>query len=344
MIDDFEEKQRRNLESIEELLRKNPFSHGDITKFYQQHQGDTPNSFIQTRFLLRDYHDVIYSLLNFLDKHGDIVLFVDFKHGIAFEPDADANTHAITLKDHTLRVTEKVVRSLKFEDYEQKLYWTNIKMLRGGIAALSYNVGLGLGKEYCEHYSNDLSQASLSVLENMPVLSRLRNFEDIKELIRLYHTYMHRSMDYKRDRLERNNTSWDLGIVRLLIDAEMQARRKEIFKYAGKNTEALWFGGETKKKAEAGAYKIAQLAESERQQHNVNFEEEFQRKKDAYVGELRGLRNSRDQLAAENKIKDKIIKALKKNDKEAVKLAEDELKELRKNFSEKAKGEASQGE
>ena len=48
----------------------------------------------------------------------------------------------------------------------------------------------------------------------------------------------------------------------------------------------------------------------------------------------------RIQRSAENKIKDKIIRALKKNDKEAVKLAEEELKDLKKSFSEKDKGDS----
>ena len=76
-----------------------------------------------------------------------------------------------------------------------------------------------------------------------------------------------------------------------------------------------------------------QQAEKEREQLKIDLEEEFGRKKDAYVGELHGLRTSRDRCAAESKIKDKIISALKKNVKEAVKLAETELKELRRSHS-----------
>jgi len=74
-------------------------------------------------------------------------------------------------------------------------------------------------------------------------------------------------------------------------------------------------------------------AEIEREQLKIDLEEEFGRKKDAYVGEMHGLRTSRDRYTAESKIKDKIISALKKNDKEAVKLAETELKELRRSYS-----------
>ena len=43
-------KQQRNLESIEEFKMKYPFSHTEIKKFYHQHAGNGPNSFIQTNF------------------------------------------------------------------------------------------------------------------------------------------------------------------------------------------------------------------------------------------------------------------------------------------------------
>jgi hypothetical protein len=71
-------------------------------------------------------------------------------------------------------------------------------------------------------------------------------------------------------------------------------------------------------------------------------EEDLKRKKDAYIDELKGLRNDTDQLKAEIKIKDKIISALKKNDKKAEKLAVEELKNLRQSIRDKGKEEMAE--
>src|ERR1039457_5450492 len=188
-------KQQRNLTSIAELREKYPFNNGDITTFYNQHQGDDPNSFLRTYFEFRDYHDAIYSLLNFLDHHGDMILYVDFKHRITFEPivpsknEPDPKQLKISLRKLTLSVTRKMVKCFKYSDSELKNCngW-NRSMLWGGMAALSYNIGLGPGQEYLKHYNNDVCQASLAVLENMPAFSRMRCSEEIKKHIRLFHT------------------------------------------------------------------------------------------------------------------------------------------------------------
>ena len=113
-------------------------------------------------------------------------------------------------------------------------------------------------------------------------------------------------MDYVRGRLEENRRNyWGIEIMKLLIDAEMQQRRKEVFRYTVENPENPWFGNNAKQKAQNEANRNSALSEKDREQLNINLEEEFKRKQEAYVGEFKGLNNK-------VKLKDKIILALDK--------------------------------
>ena len=183
-----EEIQQRNLESIKELRKRKPFKTENITDFYKQHQGNDPNSFIKTDARFRDYHDAIYCLLLFLDQPGHNDLYLDTKKQIfVFTP----NEHEIRFSDYVLDTTKIMVRFLKFSKHELTFHansW-NIRMLLGGIAALSCNISLGLGHEFNEHYNNNFCEASLAILEQMPMLSRLRDFEKIKTYADLFNEW-----------------------------------------------------------------------------------------------------------------------------------------------------------
>ena len=107
--------------------------------------------------------------------------------------------------------------------------------------------------------------------------------------------------------------------------------------------EDLCFGSESLQKAQSSANRTVMKAENERQKSNLNIEEEFQRKRDAYVGELKGLRESRDQC---NLVIDelstairKLIKELKKYDREFAIKSEDEIKQLVKTVPDKSKND-----
>jgi hypothetical protein len=277
-------------------------------------------------------------------SHNTNLIF-DCKYKIACEQDLksepDTPNYTVSLRELTLNVANRMLRFHKLSDYELTYSHFNFGIIRAGIAALSYNIGMGLGGKYCSLFNNDIGQASLAVLEHMPAVHRLRDFELIKEIVRLYHAYTHHSMEFHRFRLLETNHSDRLSapmFVQFLIQADMEAKRKIIFRHAG-NTEALWPDGKTRKAAESTARKIVKQAEIERQQHIAAMEEELKRKKDAYIEELKGLRNDRDQLKAEIKIKDKIISALKKKDKEAEKQAVEELTNLRKSIRDNGKEE-----
>jgi len=314
-----EDKIRHSEELIKRMRQEKPFQHADIKKFYKRHQGNDRNSFIQARFWLLDYHIAIYSLLLFLDRYGDERI-----------PIGETGHHT-TLREHSLAVTEVTLRSLR-TTYPLP-HDTNLKLIWGGMAALSCSLGSGLGAKYCEPFK-DLGQASIALLEQMPEINSLYFFTGLKEVIRLYSIYVKTSITHAKNHLEKDNMVSDLAKV--LVAAELQVKRREIFRYAEKPQGFQLAGKEIQAKRDEAA-EIVRQAEIERQQLKIDLEEEFGRKKEAYVSELSGLRTSRDRCTAENKIKDKIIRALKKNDKEAVKLAEEELKDLKKNISAKDK-------
>ena len=100
-----------------------------------------------------DFHIAIYSLLLFLDRYGDECI-----------PIGETGQHT-TVREHTLAVTEIMLRSLREKD--QTLHFVNIRLIWGGMAALSCNLGLGLGAKYYESFK-DLGQASIALLEQMP--------------------------------------------------------------------------------------------------------------------------------------------------------------------------------
>jgi len=341
---ELEDKEIQKTEEFEELT---PFQHREITGFYNKNQGDDANKFIRATPLFKDYHGAIHTLLNFLDKHGDTNLTFDCKYKIAFEqdPKSDPDTpgYPVSLREFTLNVANKMLWFHRISEFELTNTHFNFGLIKAGIAALSYNIGLGLGWEYCSLFNRDIGQASLAVLEHMPAVHRLKDFEGIKEIVRLYHAFAHHSMEYHKLRLlevHPNDNSFPSASVRYLILADMEAKRKIIFRHAG-NTEALWPDGKTRKAAESTARNNVKQAEIERQQF---IDADFEQKKDAYIGEIKGLRISKGQLKAEIKIKDKIISALKKNNKEAEKLAVEELKRLRKSIRDKGKEETAEGQ
>ena len=172
-----------------------------------------------------------------------------------------------------------------------------------GLPTLSCNLGAGLGAGYCAPFK-DQGQASIALLEQMPEVSSLHSFRDLKEIIRLFSIYSKTSITHARNHLEKDNFISDL--TKMLVAADLQVKRREIFSVAEKPAGFRLAGAKGRKEGmDAAAF--AREAERERQELKINLEEEFEHKKEAYVGELRGLRNSRDQLAAELKIKNKLM-------------------------------------
>lgn len=295
------ENQRRNLAEIEEL--KNKIKHKEIREFHEKHLGsskhgdDGPASFIPKESFYRDNHDAVFSLLLFLDQYGEVRIPVG---------KSDQTT---TLREHNLRVTEILIRSLNIK------WMSSYNLLPAGMAALSFNIGLGLGSKYCEQFSKNkemgqvsIGQASLAILEQIPEVNSLYYFEKTQEIIKFFSLCVDTSINSPKFPFEKENTSWN--IAKILAAAELRVRREEIFRIAEK-PEGFWsVDEETKEKKAEAAAGIAQQAESERQQLDIS---KFNRK--AYLDELTGLRNSLNQLKQlkpEIKIKNKIIAAQKK--------------------------------
>ena len=170
MSSEFQERGQRYLKLIKEINQKHPFKNDDIKQFYHNHQGDDDRSssefsFIQTRspFYL-DYHLATYNLLLFLDQgYGDVELQIG------------KSKQTVKLRERTLNVTEVMLLSLK-----NRRDIDSFTVFQGGLAALSGNVGQGLGADYYEAFKN-VGQASLALLEQMPSVYSLQSYNDIKE-------------------------------------------------------------------------------------------------------------------------------------------------------------------
>jgi hypothetical protein len=123
-------------------------------------------------------------------------------------------------------------------------------------------------------------------------------------------------------------------LAKLLVAAELQVKRKEIFRHATK-PKGFLSDSEDIREREAQANDIAEQAESERQlQQQI---EEVQRKNEAYLAEnagLRGCNNQNKALKAELKMKNKIFLDLKANDKESLKQAKIQWANVKSNLPE----------
>ena len=285
----FEEKQRRNQEQIEKLILNKPLKDDNIKRFFMEHHGKKTNLFTPKETFKRfDFYVATYQALLFLDQHGGVKL-----------PIGDSG-EITTLRDRTLDVTDIMLRSMRgSSDYQ---------LINGGLAALCHNFAQAFGPEYCKQFDNEIGQASLAILEQIPEINSLYVINSIKEIIRFFHIFLPQGATRTKYHLEKQCTESDLA--KLLVAAVLQVKRKEIFKHATKPKE-FSFEGEEIKKREAEADDIADQAEKERQQEF----EEIQHKNKAYLAEIDGLRRSAaalKQLKAETKIKNKILGLQKK--------------------------------
>jgi hypothetical protein len=326
-------------------FKSKPFVHPDIEAFYLSNLGYGYDKFIPASSAYRDFYHAIWSLLDFLDRQEDTVLCIESRYRLPFlEPAANSQYSdtdkkqliRTTLREHTLAFADKMIQLCIDSDYSWQRdndYSLNFRIFQGGMAALACYIGLGLSEEYYNCF-DDQSQAGLAILEKLPEVSILSPYilEGIKETIRLFHTYMHSSMDFPRCRLLEQNPKDDLfpnhRAVKMLINAEMAAKRQKIFKYAD-SKKALSHGSDTEEKVAANAAEIKKQAESERQQLNIDLEEKFNR------SELIGLRNMKA-LKAENKLQNKIIQAQDSGDDSSAQLLKEQLQRLKKGIPEES--------
>ncbi len=307
-------------ELLEAFVDSHPLKHPDIAKFYKANIGSGANSFIPTMDLYIGYHYVIYTLLLFLDQYGGNDLYINYQRlntkeclaGLTFMPSTDGSPiHKTTLRDHMLGIVDKMVQEYRKSSYEIGSHdWPNHLLLNGGVAALSYKMALGRGEAYCKHYDNDLCQASLAILEDMPVMGYLRDFGAIKDIIKSYYMFVNEPRALVEKKI---SDSSHIAIARVLIDAEQQVKRGKIF-------ESVAAPGGTEKKNELINTEAAELiksAENDRIQSD-----QFNRT------ELKSLLNMQ-KLKDINKIQDKLINALEHKDKQAVEQLKGKLAKLK---------------
>lgn len=325
----FEEEQAINVKEIKELVNDYPFKTKEIKEFFTRHSGNSPNDFIPYNFQNRCYFNGIFAILRFLDRYGSIDIYIDINKVTRLEAVEGAKNHKTSLCSQILSVAENIIKPLKKKPYQlEKMTFPNIRMLEAGIAALAQNIGLGLGCEFLNCFNGDVYHASMAVLERMPDIRNLHSFKDLSEILRLnyIHANSHRAYDYistkKRD-------SISVDIARLLLDADLKAKREKIYELASQS-ETLDII-EISNKSEVVQNEIASDRSAlERQQYFDKLDAEFQRKKASYKTEMAGLKSSRDKLEAERNLMAIIIKAQDRNDPASVKEAKDELKKFRR--------------
>ena len=249
---------------LADFIKNNPLENPIIAQFYQDNRGEGPNSFIPEYNWAGDCHIVIYELLKFYDKHGNIDLFVTFDSkgsstGLNFEDVSSGNkSHKINLIDHVLSTTEIVTKDYRKHKFDLEHSTTqDYRMLIGGIAALSCNIALCFGQDYCDHYNNNFAQASMAILENMTSVTFLRHYKSIREVINNFHLYKNDPRflgDKKIDAMS------DYSISLKLISAEKQVKRKEIFKYSRPHIN--------EKQAESNSAKFEEIFENSEIERN----------------------------------------------------------------------------
>jgi hypothetical protein len=314
------EERQRVSKLLEAFVDSYPLKHPDIAQFYKANLGSGPNSFIPTMDFYIGYHYVVYTLLLFLDQYGEKDLYINYLRvntkdclaSLSFAPPSDGSPiHKTTLRDHLLKVVEKMVQEYRKSSHEiGSDFWPNHELLNGGVAALSYKIALARGEDYCRQYDNNLCQASLAMLEEMPAISSLDDFKKIKEIITGYHLFVNEPRFFADKKFQTGSV---YGIVRVLIDAEQQVKRGKIFE----TVATLGSAGEISKRIETEAAIIIKSAETERIQSD-----HFNRT------ELKGLLNMQ-KLKDINKLQDKIINALENKDRSSVEQLKGKLEKLK---------------
>jgi len=187
----------------------------ELSQFYAQHE---------IKFNAHTGHDAFCTLLNFLHEYGQTPIFINCKRQATLEPDPKISSAETTLQNHTLLFATAAVQTLPDKDE----FYTG----RVGIAALSINIGLGMGIEFLKRYDNDLCMASLAVVRNMPAVISPNFYANPKELIKDFHIHLHSSMDFLKSRLGKDR-SLEAMLLKTLIDSEQGVKLDTIFKSSG---------------------------------------------------------------------------------------------------------------
>lgn len=330
MTEDYAARQNENVLKIKALREEHPFKNTQIEKFYTNNFGDTPNSFIQSKPMHRDFHDAIFTLLDFYDTHGDKTIYLTCKGTIAFKPSEIGVWHKTTLLHHVLKITQRAIDFNKFNDYEARINWHgNYRLIYAGISALAGQTCYGFGEDYIQKFNNETHQASLAILDNMPTVKNLHCRGSIIDIMKICYIYSWPNRIY--DNIHQYKASENItGIAKTVLEANLHTIRETIYKSARPVDIPVHFGLGANQ--EQQAKDIIDQAVSERDsflsEHKI---EDVLSKNHAYLKENDGLRKKNTSLETEKKLLNQIIKALKKDDQQALITAQNELKALKKN-------------
>jgi len=220
-----EDKIRHSEELIEKMRQEKPFQHADIKKFYNGTRVKTLTRLSRPGLLPRfPYRHLRPASIS--GPFGDERI-----------PIGETGQHT-TLRVHALSVTEVTLRSLRTKDHLPNV--ANMRLIWGGMAALSCNLGSGFGAKYHEPSRSGTGKHRPSGTDagnQQPAF-----FAELKEVIRLFSIYVKTSITHAKNHLEKDNTISDLA--KLLVAAELQVKRREIFGYAEKPEGFLSTGAE----------------------------------------------------------------------------------------------------
>jgi len=305
MAEDYAAKQNENILGIKALREEYPFKNSQIEKFYTNNFGDTPNSFIQSKPMHRDFHDAVFTLLHFYDTQGDKTIYVTCKGAIAFKPSEVGVWHQTTLLDHVLQITQYAININKFNAYEASINrHGNYRLIYAGISALAGQVCYGFGEDYIKQFNNESHQASLAIIDNMPTVKNLHCRDNISEIMRICYLYSWSNRIY--DGLNQHKASEHIkGIAKTVIEANLHTIRETIYKSARPADIPVHFGLNINQ--EQRAKDIIDQAVTERDsflsEHKI---EDVLSKNYAYLKENEGLRSKNVKLEAEKQILSRI--------------------------------------
>ena len=310
-----EEKKKRQ-EKVEELKRVQPFKNPDIASFYSKHldfeQSNRP--FISITNM--DDHDAICGLLLQLDRHGEEPLSIGIKAEVP-------TTETTTLCKHTLDVADILIRSVQKDSY--KFHYFNLAT--GGMAALTLNLGLGFGADFCRKFP-DLYQASIAIIEQIPAINSIYLVEEVKEVVRLFSMALpghhHTQAKYTFEKSDANS-----NLAKLLVRAEMQVRRKEIFSHAPTPDGSC--GVEIDATAGTTTRSMQYYETSRQLMDEMNLKLALKNQaKNAEIRDLVAKVKTTQQLTVENKLQKNLINAYMCKNGEAILAAEKKLEDFRR--------------
>jgi hypothetical protein len=273
------------------------FKHNDVKTFYSTNAGlfdDKYNcrcALIPLEDYKSKYHDLAFKLLKILDASNDVGIVLSH------------TKHEVILRNHALNLASTM---LELAHKSTNQYY-KIDIYHGVMAALCCYLANIYKNDYLDHFKTDeynissYSQANIAILENIAATTELPNLEQIKDILSNYYIYIKPQYTFKNYSSKRTVT---LELALLLVKAELETRRKELFTlYMKKHSISTKLNLQNEVLLDSDNKRDFLI-----QVHEIK--EDVFRKREEYLKELSGLRNNllnQDKAIKEVKTKSRII-------------------------------------